>query len=139
MDLLILTYVFCTPITAFVFDLGVMQFPTIINCGFYVFPWLCISAMINILRDPYSSKDDAFHVDGLVCWSERVIFANLRVQFSLDGIPTEAESNEEPKSARRCSVPAVPAVAASKSGGKAGTQSDHQGFRLPFLSVGFRR
>ena len=33
------------------------------------------------LQDPYSNKVDGFNPDGLVTWSERVIFTNMRAAF----------------------------------------------------------
>ena len=34
------------------------------------------------LLEPFHAQRDAINIDGLICWSERIIFTNMRMAFS---------------------------------------------------------
>jgi len=81
-NLLLLLYLVGLPFTCFTYDSGFMQYFTIITSALLTFPWVCMGALIQWLTEPFHSKRDAMNIDGLVCWSERVTFTQMRMPFS---------------------------------------------------------
>jgi len=91
-NLLLLLYVVGIPFTCFSYDKGTVQYFTIAMASLMTFPWICMLVLIEWLNDPFSAKRDAFNADGLICWSERITFTNMRTVFSAaagGGGPTE--------------------------------------------------
>ena len=81
LDALILLFVVGSPFRFFVYDAHAVQV-NIVLCTFaLVFPWVCVGTLIVWMQDPYTNVVDGFNPDGLVCWSERVIFTNMRATF----------------------------------------------------------
>ena len=63
---------------------GVVQLLPLGTCAVLTFPWVAINALIAFVHDPYSAQQDAFNVDGLVTWTERVLFTSMRARFHFD-------------------------------------------------------
>ena len=81
LDVLVLLFVVSSPFRFFTYDEQAVQ-TFVILCTFtLVFPMVCVSTLIVWMQDPYSNKVDGFNPDGLVTWSERVIFTNMRAAF----------------------------------------------------------
>ena len=106
LDLLILLFVVGSPFRFFLYDAGALQ-TNLVLCSFaLVFPWVCVGTLIEWMQDPYTNVVDGFNPDGLVCWSERVIFTNMRATFhSEEARPWWPTPNTSPDSGGR-SAPA---------------------------------
>ena len=81
LDVLVLLFVVSSPFRFFTYDEGEVQMFVLLCTFTLVFPMVCVSTLIVWMQDPYSSKVDGFNPDGLVTWSERVIFTNMRAAF----------------------------------------------------------
>ena len=81
LDVLVLLFVVSSPFRFFTFDEGEVQMFVLLCTFTLVFPMVCVSTLIVWMQDPYSNKVDGFNPDGLVTWSERVIFTNMRAAF----------------------------------------------------------
>ena len=81
LDVLVLLFVVSSPFRFFTYDAQAVQMFVILCTFTLVFPMVCVSTLIVWMQDPYSNKVDGFNPDGLVTWSERVIFTNMRAAF----------------------------------------------------------
>ena len=81
LDVLVLLFVVSSPFRFFTYDEGEVQMFVLLCTFTLVFPMVCVSTLIVWMQDPYSNKVDGFNPDGLVTWSERVIFTNMRAAF----------------------------------------------------------
>ena len=81
LDVLVLLFVVSSPFRFFTFDEGEVQMFVLLCTFTLVFPMVCVSTLIVWMQDPYSNKVDGVNPDGLVTWSERVIFTNMRAAF----------------------------------------------------------
>ena len=80
-DLLVLLYVFGTPFTAFVFEVGCFQVYVVMFSFLLTLPWICLMELLRKLHNPYAGEFDFFNVASLVSSSERSSFSMLRVGF----------------------------------------------------------
>jgi hypothetical protein len=74
MHMLVLGTVFLS----FMFALGGLQVYVVFFTICQTVPWLCASAMVATLANPYSAEHDMFNADAIVAACERVTFHNLR-------------------------------------------------------------
>ena len=81
LDVLVLLFVVSSPFRFFTYDAQAWQMFVLLCTFTLVFPMVCVSTLIVWMQDPYSNKVDGFNPDGLVTWSERVIFTNMRAAF----------------------------------------------------------
>ena len=81
LDVLVLLFVVSSPFRFFTYDAQAVQMFVLLCTFTLVFPMVCVSTLIVWMQDPYSNKVDGFNPDGLVTWSERVIFTNMRAAF----------------------------------------------------------
>lgn len=81
LDVLVLLFVVSSPFRFFTYDAQAVQMFVLLCTFTLVFPMVCVSTLIVWMQDPYSNKVDGFNPDGLVAFSERVIFTNMRSAF----------------------------------------------------------
>ena len=79
-DLLILMFVLGTPWQSFMYELPTKSFQVFVVAFTIIqtVPWLCASALVSTLNNPYEGRNDIFNCDANITFAEKVAFNNLR-------------------------------------------------------------
>jgi len=87
-DMLTMLFVLGGPITSFDYKKHNFQWFAILYSSVGTFPWIAMGALIDRLHNPYRvGQFDAFNVDGIITWSERVLFTNMRAAIHMSSAP----------------------------------------------------